>query len=106
MDLLGIVFWVLVAYFVMRMTQRARRLSEIEDHVLQEADRRIRVVKLEQVPDHKTILAFDQENHDFLGQGSDETEVKKCIMERFPEKIFLLDGTPFTALKNDIIAKL
>jgi hypothetical protein len=106
MDLLGIVFWVLVAYFVMRMIQRAQRLSEIEDHVLQEADRRIRVVKLEQVPDHKTILAFDQENHDFLGQGADETEVKKCIMERFPEKIFLLDGTPFTALKNDIIAKL
>jgi hypothetical protein len=106
MDILGILFWAFMIWTAWSLLKRAQQRSELEDHVLQEVDRRIRVVKLEQVPDHKTILAFDQENHDFLGQGADESEVKKCIMERFPEKIFLLDGTPFTALKNDIIAKI
>lgn len=73
--------------------------------VKQEADRRIRIVSLEQVPDQKLILAYDIENNQFLGQGADVEEVKASIMERFPEKIFVLGDKVFTALKGNVEVK-
>lgn len=72
------------------------------DRVREIADERIRVVQLEPVPDKGLILAYDGENSQFLGQGTTIDEVKARIMERFPEKIFLLDNKIFTALKTKL----
>lgn len=80
------------------MAARAETRATV-DLVRAEADRRIRVVKLEPVPDKGLILAFDDENHDFLGQGTNNEEVKQRIIERFPEKIFLLNDKVFSALE-------
>jgi Cu2+-containing amine oxidase len=91
-----------IAWAVMMILKLLVARAEIRqtvDLVRAEADRRIRVVKLEPVPDKGLILAFDDENHDFLGQGTSDEEVKQRIIERFPEKIFLLNDKVFSALK-------
>jgi hypothetical protein len=91
-----------IAWAVMMIVKFAVARAEIRqtvDLVRAEADRRIRVVKLESVPDKGLILAFDSENYDFLGQGTSNEEVKQRIIERFPEKIFLLNDKVFSALK-------
>lgn len=79
--------------------EKVERLKEI-------ADERIRVVQLEPVPDKGLILAYDGENNQFLGQGTSIDEVKTRIMERFPQKIFLLDNKVFTGLKGNLEAQL
>ena len=91
-----------IAWAVMMILKLLVARAEIRqtvDLVRAEADRRIRVVKLEPVPDKGLILAFDDENHDFLGHGTSDEEVKQRIIERFPEKIFLLNDKVFSALK-------
>lgn len=91
-----------IAWAVMMIVKLLVARAEIRqtvDLVRAEADRRIRVVKLESVPDKGLILAFDGENNDFLGQGTSDDEIKQRIIERFPEKIFLLNDKVFSALK-------
>jgi len=91
-----------IAWAVMMILRLVNAHSEVKeriDLVREEADRRIRVVKLETVPDKGLILAYDGENNDFLGQGLTEQEIKQRIIERFPEKIFLLNDKVFSALK-------
>ena len=87
------------------IAERANTRTEI-DKVREIADARIRVVQLEPVPDKGLILAYDGENRDFLGQGLSIEEVKARIMERFPEKIFLLDDKVFSALKANLEVRL
>jgi hypothetical protein len=94
--LLGIVWAVMI---VIKLMAARAEIRETVDLVRAEADRRIRVVKLEPVPDKGLILAFDSENYDFLGQGTSDEEVKQRIIERFPEKIFLLNDKVFSALE-------
>ena len=91
-----------IAWAVMMILKLLVARAEIRqtvDLVRAEADRRIRVVKLEPVPAKGLILAFDDENHDFLGQGTSDEEVKQRIIERFPEKIFLLNDRVFSAIE-------
>jgi hypothetical protein len=87
------------------VAERASIKNEI-NKVREIADARIRVVQLEPVPDKGLILAYDGENRDFLGQGLSIEEVKARIMERFPEKIFLLDDKVFSALKVNLEVRL
>jgi len=94
---MGIVWAVLL---LLRIIANRAEASEQMDKVREIADARIRVVQLEPVPDKGLILAYDGENHQFLGQGLDIEDVKVRIMERFPEKIFLLDDKVFSALKT------
>jgi hypothetical protein len=84
---------------VLKLVAARAEIRETVDLVRAEADRRIRVVKLEPVPDKGLILAYDGENHEFLGQGATDEEIKQRIIERFPEKIFLLNDKVFSALK-------
>lgn len=90
----------LVLRFIVAKAESEERLDAFRE----QADKRIRVVQLEPLPDKNTILAFDGENNDFLGQGTSVEEVKARIMERFPEKIFLLDNKVFSGLKLNIEA--
>jgi hypothetical protein len=104
MDLLTFFLWVIVFYFAFRfmfqfITSSAEH-EEFKRNLLNKADAMIRIVKLEPLPDQGTILAYDGENNQFLGQGKDENELKNNIMQRFPEKVFLLDDKPFTANKK------
>lgn len=90
----------LVLRFIMAKSDAQEKLDAFRE----EADRRIRVVQLEPLPDNSTILAYDGENHQFLGQGTSVEEVKARIIERFPEKIFLLDNKVFSGLKLNVEA--
>jgi hypothetical protein len=88
---------VLVLRFIVARSEATEKLNTFRE----EADKRIRVVQLESLSDN-TILAYDGENRQFLGQGTSVEEVKARIMERFPEKIFLLDNKVFSRLKLNI----
>ena len=74
----------------------------------EELDAKIRVVKLETLP--HTILAYDAETNQFLAQAADEVELKKKIVGRFPNKIFILSDKPFSAevisTANAVIEKI
>jgi hypothetical protein len=104
MELLSFMIYVVVFYMAAKMLlsflANAARLDEIQQKVMEQADRMIRIVQLEPLPDQGTILAYDKENNQFLGQGRDENELKDNIMQRFPEKVFLLNDKPFTANKK------
>lgn len=104
MDLLTFLIWVVVFFFgfkiVLGYLVDTAEAEIAQKKLMHKADMMIRIVKLEPLPDQGTILAYDQENNQFLGQGSDESEVKDNIMKRFPEKIFLLNDKPFTANKK------
>jgi hypothetical protein len=100
---LGVVWAVLLTLrFIAEHSSTNKELERIREI----ADKRIRVVQLESVPDKGLILAYDGENNQFLGQGLDVEEVKARIMERFPEKIFLLDNKVFSGLKANLEVKL
>ena len=100
---IGVLWFVLLC--LRFIAERASIKNEI-NKVREIADARIRVVQLEPVPDNGLILAYDGENRDFLGQGLSIEEVKARIMERFPEKIFLLDDKVFSALKVNLEVRL
>ena len=100
---MGVLWAVLLC---LRFIAERSNASEQMERVREIADARIRVVQLEPVPDKGLILAYDGENHQFLGQGLSIEEVKARIMERFPEKIFLLDNKVFSALKANLEVKL
>ena len=101
LDTLVILF---ITYMVARLLVNwVMSTSEYEDvkrELLEEADRRIREVKLEVLQEHNTVLAYDKENNDFLGQAVTIDAVKEVLKQRWPTKIFLLDGT------NEVITAL
>ena len=101
MDFFAYIGIIWIAVMIAKFFIGRAEISQHIDMVREEADKRIRIVKLETLPDQNTILAYDDENHQFLAQATDEAELKKRIMERYPEKIFLLDEKVFTALKID-----
>ena len=107
--MLDFVIYCFVAYFVIRTVStalvKAAENDELKNRFMEQADRMIRIVQLETLPEHGTILAYDKENNQFLGQGSDEAELKANIMKRFPEKVFLLNDKAFTA-KEDVKVKI
>lgn len=84
---------------VLRFIVSRSEAQEKMDAFREEADKRIRVVQLEPLPDSNTILAYDGENNQFLGQGATVEEIKKHIMERFPSKVFILGDKVFSALR-------
>jgi hypothetical protein len=93
--------WLVAFYFlilVVRMVIARAETSEAVEKFRAEADRRIRIVDLETVPEHNSILAFDKENNQFLGQGQTIEDVKACIMSRFPDKMFILGDKLFSAI--------
>ena len=100
---IGILWLVLLC---LRFIAERASIKTVRNKVREMADARIRVVQLEPVADKGLILAYDSENHDFLGQGLSIDEVKARIMERYPEKIFLLDDKVFSALKVNLEVKL
>lgn len=99
--MLDAVIWAVIIYFGLRiaadMFLSSVAADEAREEILEKADRIIRMVKLEPLPDQNTILAYDGENNQFLGQGTTEAEVKESIMKRFPEKVFILNDKPFCA---------
>jgi hypothetical protein len=82
---------------VVKMFFTAKEIDNRIDRVRELADRTVRVVKLEPLPNQKTMLAYDAENDSFLGQGDSDEEIKERIMQRFPDKIFVLNDKVFTA---------
>lgn len=75
---------------------RFRVESEQRNELRAMLNEKIRVVHLETV-EHNLILAYDSENNQYLGQGTDVVTVKQNLTLRFPDRIFLLNGEPFSA---------
>lgn len=101
--MLDTLVWLAIIYFGLRIAVnliKASAVSERMAEIREELDEKIRVVKLEKLAAHQTILAYDEENNQFLGQASTEDELKKRLMERFPKHIFLMNEEPFTACKE------
>jgi hypothetical protein len=93
---LGIFFavWIVLKMIAGHVTQRV----ELEN-LKQRIGEKIRVVRLEEPSElGDLILAYDQENDQYLGQGTNYDEVKQRIIDRFPDRIFLLNGEPFSKI--------
>ena len=107
--MLELLIYFTLAYLIVRFAIKsffsAMEHEQVKMQLMEHADRMIRIVQLEPMPEHGTILAYDKENNEFLGQGASEVEIKENIMKRFPEKVFLLNDKAFTA-KNDIKVKI
>ena len=104
MELLSTLIW-FVVFFMLGRTMltwliESKEADNARIKLLHHADMMIRIVKLEPLPEQGTILAYDLENNQYLGQGRDEDEVKSSIMKRFPEKVFVLNDKPFSANKT------
>jgi hypothetical protein len=94
--LLNLGLWTLTVYVGARIILWLLFSSsqrELENAMREAADEKIRVVRLEKY--NELLLAYDEENNLFLGQGLTETEVKQRLVTRFPDKIFLLNKQPF-----------
>ena len=98
---LGITWAVLT---VLNWIVRANSTGEKEQELRAELDRRIRVIRTEKLDEQSTILAYDAENNQFLGQGKTVEEMKSIVMERFPDRIFLLEGKPFSKMELNVQA--
>jgi hypothetical protein len=90
------IIWMSVV--VVKAVMLHMRWSEQRDRVMEDLDRRIRVVDLENLPEHNAILAYDKENQEFLGQGATVEDVKQVIMQRFPQKVFVLGDKIFSGM--------
>jgi len=101
MELLSTLIWLLVffmlARFLLNLLLESKEARLTRDKLMHHADMMIRIVKLEPLPEQGTILAYDLENNQYLAQGQDEDQVKQAIMQRFPEKVFVLNDRPFSA---------
>jgi hypothetical protein len=98
-----IIAWLVALYvlfLVVKVTLAKIESQEAMTKVYQEADRRIRMVDLQSVPEHNALLAYDKENNQFLAQGTSVEDVKRAIMARFPDKIFILQDKVFSALPH------
>lgn len=93
--------WIVAIYFLVlavRLVISRMEQTEAFERFKEEADRRIRVVDLQNIPEHNAILAYDKENNQFLGQGTTIDDVKVSIMTRFPNKVFILGDKLFSAI--------
>lgn len=108
MDTLDTIFtwfcWGVALYSIIGFISRARYETELRNELREKLDDKIRVVRLEKY--ENVLLAYDGENHQFLGQGLTEDEIRQILMTRFPDKIFLLNEKPFSALEINIPEKL
>jgi len=99
----ALLIWVILSTIAKYYTTKMH-IQEMKE----ELDAKIRVVKLETLP--HTILAYDAETNQFLAQAADEVELKKKIVGRFPNKIFILSDKPFSAevisTANAVIEKI
>ena len=96
-----IIAWLIALYvlfLVVKVSLAKIESQQAMDRVYKEADRRIRIVDLQPLPEHNALLAYDKEHSQFLGQGITEEDVKLSIMTRFPDKIFILHDKVFSAL--------
>lgn len=98
------IFWVIFMTSKLLVTRAVDRV-DVEE-LKEELDNKIRMVVLEPLSAHKTILAYDAETHQFLGQGETKVEMIKNIVTRFPTKIFIIEDEVFSALKSELIPKL
>ena len=87
-----------LSILIARVFMFRMRWTEQRDQVFKELDQRIRIVDLEQLPEHNSILAYDKENQEFLGQGATIEDVKQVIIQRFPTKVFVLEDKIFSGL--------
>lgn len=97
-DLIAWLVALYVLFLVVKVTLARMETQNAMDQLRAEADRRIRVVDLQTVPEHNALLAYDKENNQFLGQGATVDDVKAAIIARFPDKIFILQDKVFSAI--------
>jgi hypothetical protein len=83
-------FWS-IAGIVARSVIINQHKQQLKDHL----DTIIRVVSV--IQDRDQLLAYDDENGQFLGQGASKEEMISNIMKNHPTKIFILDKQPFSA---------
>jgi hypothetical protein len=95
------IFTWLGMFWVCTLVVRHLFTSTLQNHAVEkikeQLDDKIRVVKLEMVADAKLLLAYDEENHQFLAQGQDKVEVIRNLVTRFPSKIFLVEDEAYSA---------
>lgn len=100
------IIWLIIAYFMLRLIttgiMETNAYKEHKQELLEQADRMVREVELEVLKEHNTVLAYDKENNNFLGQAATIEAVKELLKERFPRKIFLIEGDG----KNEIVTAL
>jgi len=92
--LYGYLAFQILNWYLVKQAQKDM-ISEIRERV----DIKIRVVRLEK--HENLLLAYDDENNNFLGQGLTEDEVKERLVTRFPDKIFILNEKPFGDLESE-----
>jgi hypothetical protein len=85
--LLWAIFWSIVIRIIDRWRNRPSE-EEIES-MYKRVSKMIHEIKPEQHGD--MIYWFDAETDQFLGQGRNEEEIKKHLLERFKGHIFLID---------------
>jgi hypothetical protein len=96
--LLNTLLWILIFYNIIGWVLRYYVRGKEREEIRAELDEKIRVVRLENLPEHNIILAYDAENNRFLGQGASEQELENIIKQRFPKNIFVLNKRMFTAM--------
>lgn len=102
--ILGII-WVVVTVADWMLAGWASR--KVREEVTEQVAERIREVKLEHLEDnHNTILAYDAENHRFLGQAATIDQLKEIVMDRFPEHIFIIEGKVFSKLEANLASQI
>jgi hypothetical protein len=98
--LLNTLLWFIIFYSILGWTLRYYVTKKEREEIREKLDEKIRVIQLERVDSHNLILAYDGENHQFLGQAQDEADLERVIKERFPKNIFIMNERIFTAIKE------
>ena len=80
-------------FLLLRCGSQSRQL--IDQDIKEEIAERIRVIKIEQ--HEQLMLAYDQENGEFLTQGLTAQEIEQNVVQRFPNRIFIFGTHVFSA---------
>ena len=95
MDFFTILGTAVAIYFVGRVILAHIGRQLIDQDIKEEIAERIRVIKIEQ--HEQLMLAYDQENGEFLTQGLTAQEIEQNVVQRFPNRIFIFGTHVFSA---------
>lgn len=95
---LGVV-WAIT--LVLRLLITRIEHKEFVNNIKQQVADRIHEVQLEKIEESgNLLLAYDKENNRFLGQADSVDNLKTVLMQRWPDRIFIINGEPFSALEK------
>ncbi len=96
--MLGVVWaaWLMLKIIITRFSVEEQR-EKLKEQIAQ----RIHDIQLEKIEEQgNVLLAYDKDDNRFLGQAHSVDDLKQVLMQRWPDKIFILNGEPFSALEK------